>query len=162
MISKEGMQADNDTSNKTDLFLFLYQMTHNELLVRIQQRDQYYICIIGTFIALSVGLFGIENLPPSPLLIGLCFIGIILMIFLTFLLWNSCSIYEELIVYLKNLEQFISSNNTGILDNDLQLWQHRIDKVNPNHRIKSFLYAKTIFFILNLIIIFAFIYILHN
>lgn len=129
----------------------MYQMAHSELLVRIQQRDQYYICIIGAFIAVVVGVFGTKSIQESRILVISCVIGFGLMLFLTLLLWGSCSIYDELIEHIKALEMKIAGNSDGNLIDNIQMWQCRIDTTKKNHRIYSFLRAKTVFIILDIV-----------
>lgn len=137
------------TTASPDLLLQMYQMAHSELLVRIQQRDQYYLCIIGSFIAILVGTFSSSFIQVGISFVLFYTITFGLMIFLTCLLWSSCSIYNELIRHIKSIENQISVGNKGKLAGDLQLWQFRIDNKLKNHRYNSFMRAKIIFVILD-------------
>lgn len=157
--SKDSSQSNSDSVMQA--VLQMYQMAHNELLVRIQQRDQYYICIIGAFIAILVGAFSSQYTQSNYIGFAVfCGIGLGLMMFLTFLWWNSCSIYKELVEHIVTLEQVIAGNDDGYLSNNLQMWQHRIDMVLQGHRAKSFDFATKIFMALNLIALAVFIWIL--
>lgn len=133
------------------LILQMYQMAHNELLTRIQQRDQYYICIFCSFIALLASTLGIESAQNIKIaLFTFSVFAFILMFFLTCLLFSSCSIYKEAIKQIRAIEEAISKNGDGTLDTNVTLWQHHIDSAKPNHLRNSFIRAKSIFISLDL------------
>lgn len=139
------MSTTTSTEPST-LLLQMYQMAHNELLTRIQQRDQYYICILCSVVALLASVLGIESTQhiKIALFIFSCCV-FILMIFLTSLVWSSCSIYSKLIDHIRSIEETISHTDDGAIADSLYLWQHYIDNIKPNHILYSFIRAKFIF-----------------
>lgn len=133
--------------------LQMYQMAHNELLVRIQQRDQYYICILAAFIAVLVGAittFSSSSMAGLPILLKLYFVlGEGIMCFFTYLTFNSCSIYEELIEHIREIEETLK--NSFFPDSGWRnsFWQEKIDSQKPEHRKISFTLAKIVFCVLD-------------
>ena len=140
-------------AEKLSVLLQMYNMAHGELLVRIQQRDQYHVCMIGALIAVSVGLFSMDDIltPTSSILLRaitfwLSLISSAVMLFLTHLLCKSYTIYENLITYVEELEKRIVEEG---LKPDMELWQGKIDDKLGNHRKISRFCAKTVFFIMD-------------
>lgn len=83
-------------AEKLPILRQMYNMAHSELLVRIQQRDQYHVCMIGAIIAASVGIF------TSPAFITLRIVLFVfsliscgVMLFLPYLLCEGYVIYDK-------------------------------------------------------------------
>lgn len=149
--SNEEISEASSSNQSIKLIMQMYQMAHNELLVRIQQRDQYYICIIGVFFAVLVGLFNLSTTPGELVLKVGVFLGFALMLFLTFLLSNSCKLHEDLVSYVKELETLLQENN-DFETLKITMWQLHIDSKNPNHREKSFNKGREVFYLLDVIV----------
>ena len=139
-------------TEKLSTLLQMYNMAHNELLVRIQQRDQYHVCMIGALIAASVGIFGMDGIVASTVSIALRVILFVfsliscgVMLFLTYLLCESYAIYNRLIKHVRKLEKLIKRESKL----DTKLWQHKIDKKSECHRRLSSFWAKAVFFIMD-------------
>lgn len=139
-------------AEKLSILLQMYNMAHGELLVRIQQRDQYHVCMIGALIAASVGIFGMDGIFASTASIALRVILFVfsliscgVMLFLTYLLCESYAIYNRLIKHVRKLEKLIKRESKL----DIKLWQHKIDKKSEYHRGLSSFWAKAVFFIMD-------------
>ena len=144
--------GETSGAEKLSILLQMYNMAHGELLVRIQQRDQYHVCMIGALIAASVGIFGMDGIFASTASIALRVILFVfsliccgVMLFLTYLLCESYAIYNRLIKHVRKLEKLIKRESRL----DIKLWQHKIDKKSECHRRLSSFFAKAVFFIMD-------------
>lgn len=156
-------QKENELS---ELLIQAYQLNRNELIARVQQRDQYIICIIGAIVAMLVGLFEVStNDNPdntaflSWILIG-CLVVWIALVMLTYRFFNSYHIHNLLIEHTKNIERTFSERHTTKLEKyKLELWQTFVDNKLPNHRPNSYTYTASFFIFLNFVLLLAWSYI---
>jgi len=141
---------------KFDFFMHMHQLDRNELIARIQQRDQYIICYIGAFIAFLVGLLQAQsdsNLPntSTEILLG-CFVAWLLMILLTYRLLSSYSIHKKLIEHTQAIEALFNEKCRPYF------WQNYIETRNPKHRKISFSITVAIIIVVDFLVITALIY----
>lgn len=132
-----------------ELLKHMHQLDRTELIARIQQRDQYIVCIIGAFIAFLIGLIqtqsgsgGIDVNNASNisnvsvwLLLG-CLVAWLLMVMLTYRLINSYDIHDQLIEHTKLIDDSFKKK----MDKNLTVlpWQEFIDTQLSGHRKKSY------------------------
>ncbi len=140
-----------------DFFMHMHQLDRNELIARIQQRDQYVICFIGAFIAFLVGWIQAQSNSNSfyiskGLLHG-CFVVFLLMVMLTCRLLNSYSIHKTLIKHTQAIEVLFGNTLP------VPFWQTYIDTKKPKHRKYSFAITVIVILIAD---IFAFIVLLDR
>lgn len=142
---------------EVELLLHMYQLDRNELIARIQQRDQYVICFIGAFIAFLVGWIQAQSSSNSlyisiGLLLG-CLVALLLMFMLTYRLINSYSIHKTLIEHTKDIEALLGQVLT------VSFWQTYINTKKPNHRNISFSITVAAIFIVDIFASLALLYI---
>lgn len=134
------------------LLIQLYTSTRNEMIARIQQRDQYMICIIGSFIAFWAGYIDFYIDATGGQSLWWCGIFIILQCYLTYRHYHSYKLYTHLVDYLLVLETIL--NSLSLIKPDM-LWQQYIEKQYGNHRKKS-MTASMAFYIFLIIITLVF------
>lgn len=148
--------SDNNTKEgQADLQIILqmYQMAHNELLVRIQQREQYYICMFAAFSAILVGLFTTSS---SLLTVQkwVCVLGVLLLLVLTLRFLNSYRIFGAIVDHMLTLEDVLSCHIKCDAAKT-EMWQKKISNSKPYHRCLSFAEAVSMFLICDVIAIIA-------
>lgn len=134
-----------------ELLKHMHQLDRNELIARVQQRDQYIVCIIGTFIAFLIGLIQAQsgndgnnigntsnyNITSSFVWIVLgCMVALFLMVILTYRLVNSYDIHNQLINHTKLIDDFFKqkySNKLRVLP-----WQEYVETHLYGHRKRSY------------------------
>jgi len=133
------------------LLIQLYTSTRNEMIARIQQRDQYMICIIGSFIAFWAGYIDYID-ATSGQFPWWCVIFLLLQCYLTYRQYHSYKLYTHLVDYISGLETQL--NSLTLIKPDM-LWQQYIEKHYGNHRKQS-MTASMRFYIILIMITFAF------
>lgn len=134
------------------LLIQLYESTRNEMIARIQQRDQYMICIIGSFIAFWAGYIDFYTDATSGQFPWWCGIFLFLQCYLTYRQYRSYKLYTHLVDYILGLETTL--NSLPLIKPDM-LWQQYIEKHYGNHREKS-MTASMAFYIILIMITLAF------
>lgn len=64
---RKSEKEERGNAEIIELLKHMHQLDRNELIARIQQRDQYIICIIGAFTAFLIGLLQAKygNIPAG-------------------------------------------------------------------------------------------------
>lgn len=149
---------DQKENELNELLIQAYQLNRNELIARVQQRDQYIICIIGAIVAMLVGLFEVSTNENSSSFVGWILIGCLVvwiaLVMLTYRFFNSYHIHNLLIEHTKNIERIFSERHTTKLKKyKLELWQTFVDNSLPKHRPNSYTYTASFFIFLNFVLL---------
>lgn len=164
--SKNTELEDRDV---VELLKHMHQLDRTELIARIQQRDQYIVCIIGAFIAFLVGLIqivgsngsngdGLANTSDTAVWILLgCLVAWFLMVTLTYRLINSYDIHDQLIEHTKEIDTAFKEKYDQALP--VEPWQEYIDSHRHRHRENSYNFTVISFIIADVFSFVAWIYV---
>lgn len=143
LMRHKSEKEEREDAEIIELLKHMHQLDRNELIARIQQRDQYIVCIIGAFIAFLVGLLQAKDGNISGWLLLGCFVAWLLMVILTYRLLESYKIHDTLIKHTQLIDDAFKKKYQEILD--IAPWQKFVDDELPDHRIKSFNCTMAIF-----------------
>ena len=101
---RKSEKEEREDAEIIELIKHMHQLDRNELIARIQQRDQYIICIIGAFTAFLIGLLQAKDGNISSWLLLGCFVAWLLMVILTYRLLESYKIHDNLIKHVQHID----------------------------------------------------------
>lgn len=137
---RKSKKKNREDAEIIDLLKHMHQLDRNELIARIQQRDQYIICIISAIIVFLIGLIQTQSkdiLENTSLwfLLG-CLVAWFFMVMMTYRLINSYDIHDQLIEHTKLIDDAFKKK----MDKKLTVlpWQEFIDTQLSDRRKKSY------------------------
>ena len=160
LTRRKSEKEKREETEIIELLKHMHQLDRNELIARIQQRDQYIVCIIGAIVAILVGLFQVAKNSKSEFTIWLlcgCLVVWIALVILTYRLINSYQIHDKLIEHTQEIDQAFRTKykeNLSVLP-----WQDFVNTDLPGHRQKSCNYTIALFIFIDFSMLLAWTYV---